>query len=736
MTRTDTIEDLQILRGAGTVAVLLAHFTVLTVLVGMLPWRTSQGPEIGVGLFFVISGFVTTRSLVRREYDPLTFAVRRAYRLYPTLFVFLVASGVLDAAVRVTGRPQWVLEQWTIPFATFLEQAVTVVSGAVSYGDPRIGYMNSTMWILSVELQFYAAVAVLALVGAGARLSPRMMGGVFVAAAAGLYIAAVTSRIATALGRTEAGGAWFGQGFEFLALGVLLAFVPDRGLARLRRAGAATLVAWLVAIVFTSLWRAVPSATSAGLNHRDGIEGLVIGLCLAALVALGAAGAVSAVLPRRLSRILAAVGDRGYTIYALHLPCMVVAWIVVAAVNEAWVRDVRAYAIPQVVATLVFLAPLTELVYRRVDRRFVERGRARVAGWSGLPRARRAVASTAGAVLVVSVATLGLAEAGLRIYQRIHPLPIFYSNAYNRFRGQPFAQDFDFRLNSRGFKDVEFETRKPDGTFRILGIGDSFAFGVVPYADNYLTLLEEHLAGRGHKVEVLNMGIPGIGPEDYLALLVREGLELHPDLVLVSFFIGNDFILREEARSLISYSYVATAIKYAIDVRTKVPGQIVHGNIAYDDDRPTFSDSAYLDLLRDRSGIFATQDPRFAGALARAVSDVVAMRDICERLGIRFMAVLIPDEVQIEGSLRRKVIETPGPGAGTLDFDLPNDRLHGELARRGVEYLDLLEDLRYSSTQARLYKPSDSHWNVKGNAVAADLIERYLLEHAAPFRSK
>ena len=44
-----------------------------------------------------------------------------------------------------------------------------------------------------------------------------------------------------------------------------------------------------------------------------------------------------------------------------------------------------------------------------------------------------------------------------------------------------------------------------------------------------------------HNVELINMGIPGIGPRNYLSLLVQEGFALDPDRVLVTFFIGNDF---------------------------------------------------------------------------------------------------------------------------------------------------------------------------------------------------
>src|ERR1041384_3891860 len=133
---------------------------------------------------------------------------------------------------------------------------------------------------------------------------------------------------------------------------------------------------------------------------------------------------------------------------------------------------------------------------------------------------------------IILLITFVLAEVAFRVYNYVHPSFIFYDSSYNRFRGKPHAPDFDFHLNSKGFKDVEFNLKKDEGTYRVVGLGDSFAFGIVPYEYNYLTLLEANLNQSGKKTEVINMGIAGVGPKDYLALLVNEGLELKPDLVL------------------------------------------------------------------------------------------------------------------------------------------------------------------------------------------------------------
>ncbi len=65
--------------------------------------------------------------------------------------------------------------------------------------------------------------------------------------------------------------------------------------------------------------------------------------------------------------------------------------------------------------------------------------------------------------LIVILITLLLGEIALRIYDHYRPSFVFYSGTYNRFRGKPFAADWDFNLNSHGFKDEEFDSTKKQG---------------------------------------------------------------------------------------------------------------------------------------------------------------------------------------------------------------------------------------------------------------------------------
>lgn len=328
---------------------------------------------------------------------------------------------------------------------------------------------------------------------------------------------------------------------------------------------------------------------------------------------------------------------------------------------------------------------------------------------------------------IILLVTFLLAEIAFRIFNYLRPSFIFHDSSYNRFRGKPNEENFDFRLNSKGFKDVEFNAKKEDGAYRVLGLGDSFAFGVVPYQYNYLTLLEANLNDEGRRVEVINMGIPGIGAKDYLALLENEGLQLKPDMVLLSFFIGNDFLREADERKLYSYSYVASFVNYLITVNRE---RLVQPNVAYDDNEPTFNDTKYVSLENDRSEIYRKQNQSFKSDFAEAMSYLTKIKQRCDENNISFAVVLIPDEVQVNKTLQSRVLQIKAFNSGPDDFDfaLPNKMVAAKLTEQKIKFVDLLDNFA-AANGANLYKPNDTHWNIAGNKLAAEIIQANLFDN-------
>lgn len=328
---------------------------------------------------------------------------------------------------------------------------------------------------------------------------------------------------------------------------------------------------------------------------------------------------------------------------------------------------------------------------------------------------------------LILLITIVLGEVGLRAYNHAYPSFVFYDDSYNRFRGKPHSYNFNFQLNSKGFKDKETVEKRKD-EYRILGIGDSFAFGIVPYDKSYLTLLESKLQAQSIDAEVINFGIPSIGPEDYLSLLVAEGLDLDPDMLLLSFFTGNDFG-ESEPRKLQSYSYMASLIKYFHSLAQHYEGRIILPGAEYCDDCPTLDEEEHLKVEYIRSFIYPKDSQRFSAYFEQAMVHLKNISDICKENEIELVVAVIPDEIQINAQLEARVLRKfyPEISADEWDITQPNKRLAAELDRLGINNIDLHKYFVENPT-AQYYKPRDTHWNEAGNELAAMAINNYLLE--------
>jgi hypothetical protein len=96
--------------------------------------------------------------------------------------------------------------------------------------------------------------------------------------------------------------------------------------------------------------------------------------------------------------------------------------------------------------------------------------------------------------------------------------------------------------NSWGLRGKEIALEKPQGTKRILILGDSYTFGLyVDDNETYPAVLENLYRQESKKVEVINAGYAdGWSPDEHYAWLVNQGMKFQPDVVIYGFFIGND----------------------------------------------------------------------------------------------------------------------------------------------------------------------------------------------------
>ncbi|MBI3942251.1 MAG: hypothetical protein HY326_04495 [Chloroflexi bacterium] len=97
-------------------------------------------------------------------------------------------------------------------------------------------------------------------------------------------------------------------------------------------------------------------------------------------------------------------------------------------------------------------------------------------------------------------------------------------------------------INSRGLRGPEYPFQPPDQVKRILVLGDSYTEAFqVPFQDTYVNVLQNELNKKGNspQFEVINAGIGGVGTANELLLWRREGINYHPNLVVLQFFFND-----------------------------------------------------------------------------------------------------------------------------------------------------------------------------------------------------
>jgi lysophospholipase L1-like esterase len=101
------------------------------------------------------------------------------------------------------------------------------------------------------------------------------------------------------------------------------------------------------------------------------------------------------------------------------------------------------------------------------------------------------------------------------------------------------------RINSDGLHDREHAVVKPPQTLRIAVLGDSLTEGMQqPIEKAFASIVEQQLAHcsalGSRQVEVINFGVSGYGTGQELLTLQSKVWKYNPDIVLLSFYAGND----------------------------------------------------------------------------------------------------------------------------------------------------------------------------------------------------
>jgi hypothetical protein len=250
---------------------------------------------------------------------------------------------------------------------------------------------------------------------------------------------------------------------------------------------------------------------------------------------------------------------------------------------------------------------------------------------------------------------------------------------------------------------------------------------------------------------------------EQLALLKKYGLRLNPDLVLVGFFAGNDFVDADPYRKRIvvndTYFDIDTRhemkfLGYPIVPKSRLWYFIRQRIIAWknvekvqawdaaqtqDEDssdsersssQGTFVESAFLEIERHRLSI--CQVPSYEkGIYSKNIEYILQsfsqMKELLDDHGIQLAVGIYPDEFQVDDALLDKIFQTYDLDRALFDTTLIQRVLEDHLRAANIDFVDLLGEFRAKGKDKRLYLLRNTHWNKDGIALAADLLFQFLV---------
>lgn len=293
--------NLNLLRVVAAALVLVSHsFVLATGDPAAEPWTARLGMSPGgvaVDLFFAVSGFLVTASLVGSG-NLWRFAAARALRVYPALWVALASTTlVVGLAFTELSPAAFFRDRQTWSYLGINALMITAqgpLPGAFAH-VPFAGVINGSLWTLRYELRIYALLALCWFVvrrwrPAAAPLdTARAFGRVVVVLAVGLLVASEALHLD-------------GRRSDFVALGAM--FFQGAALFVLRRSVA---IGWrvLAALAAACGLAALVSPLAFGAVYR----------CCLPLVALHLGFLPGGPL-RRYNRL----GDYSYGIYIAAFP--------------------------------------------------------------------------------------------------------------------------------------------------------------------------------------------------------------------------------------------------------------------------------------------------------------------------------------------------------------------------------------------------------------------------------
>jgi len=347
---------------------------------------------------------------------------------------------------------------------------------------------------------------------------------------------------------------------------------------------------------------------------------------------------------------------------------------------------------------------------------------------------------------------LGLAEGTLRLFPGLLPVQLRRTIRADPRLGtasHPYIGHLNRATSETDPYGFPNDWPWPD-TPAIITLGDSVTRGSgVEKAATWTAILARAFPERG----VVNLGLSGSGPQQYVRVYETFGVERRARLILVGFFAGNDFwdaaMFDRWLESGAGGNYLAwrdfgrppsaslnlrqpkRLLARSALWRAELAARSTHlGSLLLYSARRTGApsgievyeapDGTRLDLQPENLLRNARLAQPGAGVLTRVFASVQRIHSLAHENGASALVIFLPSKEEVYLPLLR--VSSPDPAAPLRDA----------LDDRGIPYLDVLEDFRHHAANGEvLFVATDSPLpNARGHALIAELVISHLRQHA------